>query len=362
MKHRGFTIFKFWELTNLWSVVCLFAATVFLSYQNAYSSGYCADIYRSETQLLVPSQKKRLEGLLSQSQYYRAQLENAHLEIVKIEDEIANSGNTHRGVYRVRLKSGESLVLKIASESPEIDNVSIWDKSTLQSTLLGSFPRKFNETLVIQNFLASFGVAPKIHGILSSTQLNGLYPQLAAVNPFLDKQDFRSKKWVGIVMDEMKDPWNGAGSVPINYKFPENNRKFMAKIRNVYEVLQYFQIYVADLQIFINPRGEAFVADLDFSVYARGVPLDYSNFAKNHYDSIKESILRSAPFGWRFDTNRRLQIKAEEQVLAEKILDLKSKGLSDRDVAVQLNLEHPFSLRRKRWKAQDVNRVFDVHR
>lgn len=312
----------------------------------------CLDSYQ-ETSFHPRMSLSAFEALLKSAPKYRKHLEESSYKIVKVLDEISNSGITHRGVYRVQLENGKILVLKLALEHE--NPVSVYIKNSDSITSMAAIKSDLDKTFVIQNLLAEQQLAPKIYALLTKTALEKLSKEFRKVNPWLDKDFLEQENRIGILMEEIPDPWNGAGQPPINYQLPTNPHLLQKKIQSIYQALSFYQIFVADLQIFMSSNSRAYLADLDFAVYAPQANLNYSQKAEQEYQNFIEKIQMTTAFAQK--PNKKTKAPALELFLLEQLISLHKDGNSFQQISKWLNKHYPYSLRSKNWRSDDVKRV-----
>lgn len=296
---------------------------------------------------------KKFKTLLKQAPEYRKQLESTSLKIVKVQEEIANSGITHRGVYRVQLEDGKNLILKIALEPESPLKLHVIDRDSRESLI--TIESNLDQSFVIQNILAEQNLAPKIYGVLNKPALEELAKEFRRVNPWLDKNFLDQEKRIGILMEEIPDAWNGAGQAPINYPLPKSPQLLRKKIQAIYQALSFYQIYVADLQIFMSTNSHAYLADLDFAVHTPNLSFDYSKHTEPEYQNFIEKIQSAIPFAESL--NKKSKAPDMESFLLEEMQNLHQQGKSFQQISKWLNKNYPRSLRGKYWRSDDVSRV-----
>ena len=321
---------------------------------NANSVTRCQRFYLGQSYKKIDLKQEiyNLEGQLAQSDIYRKELEFSPPRIAKVIEEIANGGTTHRGVYRVLLEDGRRLVLKISTEAGNVNSVLV----PTRNNQLVSVERNFNDTLVIQNFLAVRGVSPQIHALYDEKSLVAMFSKLKKANPFLVKKDLVSEERIGILMDDMGDAWNGAGATPINFKLSISKLNLVKQLSRIKKMLAKYHLYVSDQQIFINENGDVRLADLDFSVYVPGINPRYKMSVKNEAEHVFERLTNQIPFGWLRKGHRLVKNKEEQHYLSF-ILKMHKEGSTALEIANILNQEAPRSNRGLRWLSADIERI-----
>lgn len=323
---------------------------------NANSVIQCHRFYKAQAYQKIDFIKeiKSLEGQLAQSDVYRNELELAPPRIVKIIEEIANGGTTHRGVYRVLLADGRRLVLKISTEASNINSLLV----PTNNNRWVSVERNFNQTLVLQNFLAERGISPQIHAAYSQSHLVEMFSMLKKVNPFLAKKDLVDEGRIGILMEDMGDAWNGAGATPINFQMSISKLTFKKKLAEIKETIEKYHLFISDQQIFINENGDVHLADLDFSVYVPGINPIYKMSVKDEANHFFDKIVDQIPYGWSKKGHRLIKNKEEQQYLLS-IWNMHKDGATSLEIANILNQKAPHSNRGLRWLSADIERVLN---
>lgn len=334
----------------------LVISLLFLNRPAVAISYHCGKLYSIDSKVYWKTQRLALEIALQNSNGYRQTLEKSPPSIAKVIEEVSNGGSTHRGVYRVQLVDGKTMILKIS----KVDTHET--RSTLVVTeKLGSkhFEGTFNESLVIQNELANVGVSPKVHALYDSKRLKALFPELKKAHPALRLLDLIQEPVMGILMDDMGDVWNGAGRVPINFKVQTTSKPSKEKFQLIADALKELRIFIPDLQIFVNPQGDVYLADLDFAIYTKSFlnPINQEGLS-DIPTQLSEQISEAVPFGYSHQ-GRRYEKDAYEQWVLKKMNDLSKQRFTSLQIANWLNKNKYYGRSQRPWVSSDIQRVLN---
>lgn len=230
--------------------------------------------------------------------------------IRSIDREVAKSGISNDGIFRVTLEDGRKKILKISVVHYK-DPRDAWNDPV---------PHDIPAVVIIQNKLAEFGIAPQVHGILLWPQLKKFKDRFKEVAPWFVGQRNRTEGSVlcGILMDEIPGAWNlKENRPPKGFVFDWNQQTIERRIAAVMRAIDTLQIQIIDQQIAIDKYGNVGAIDLDHSQFVPnrllnsdptpkiGRVRDYLNEKRREDKRLRENLVPNSLIrGRRFNINR----------------------------------------------------------
>jgi hypothetical protein len=124
-------------------------------------------------------------------------------------------------------------------------------------------PFDLSHSLAVQNVIADFGMAPRVHALYDTNHLIKMLSVFTKVNPSLSEKWLRHCNCVGILMDEIPQNWNLQQTDSVLRLSQDLIDTSLNEVRILTENLNLLNIYSPDLQIAITSEGRAILLDLE---------------------------------------------------------------------------------------------------